>query len=113
MTDKEKQAEEIVKTITKKINDHSKEIRGWDKAFQIEFTDAKVVYWVKISAGGNVEKVEKSTKKKAAEATISSTTDTLQNVLDGSTSPILAMMSGQIKLEGKIETMMKLAAVFA
>ena len=109
---KERQAEEIIKAITKRINDHSEDIKGWDKAFQIVFTDIMVAYWVKISTDGTVETVEKSTKKKEAAATINSTTDTLQNILNGTTSAILAMISGQIQIEGTIETLMKLRPAF-
>ena len=110
---KEWKAEEIIKTITKRINDHSEEIKGWDKAFQIMFKDLMIAYWIKISTNGTVEKVEKSTEKKEAAATINSTTDTLQSILDGKISPILAMISGQIQIEGSIETLMKLRPAFS
>ena len=109
----ERQAEELIKTVTKKINANAERIKGWGKAFQIVFRDISVGYWIRVSMDGTVEKVEKAIKKKESVATITTTTNTLQGILDREISPISAMLSSQIQIEGTIETLMKLCAVFA
>ncbi len=113
MGDKERQAEEIIKEIASRINNHSEEIKGWDNVLQIVFKDIGVVYWIKISTDGTVEAINRSLKKKEGIATINSTVISFQRVLDGKSSPILAVMSGQIQIEGAIETFMRFKSVLA
>jgi putative sterol carrier protein len=109
---KETQAEELIKTIIGRINANAEKMKDWGKTFQIVFKDINVGYLIKVSANGTVEKVEKELKKKEAVATIITTTDTLQKILDGATSPVSAMMNGQVQIEGSIGTLMKLGAAF-
>ena len=108
----ERQAEELIKTMINKINANAERIKGGGEAFQIVFRDISVGYWIKVSMGGSVERVEKAIKKKESIATITTTISTLQGILDGAISPVSAMLSGQIQIEGTIETLMKLSAVF-
>jgi putative sterol carrier protein len=110
---KEMQAEELIKSITDKINANAGKMKEWDKAFRIVFKDANAGYLIKVSANGTVERVENETERKEeAVATITTTTETLQNILRGVTSPISAMMLGQIQVEGSISNLMKLGAAF-
>jgi len=109
---KQKQAEELVKTIVEKINANSEKIKDWNQTFQIVFKDINVGYLIKISMNGKVEKVEKEIAQKESVATITSETDTLQNILDGVISPLSAMFNGQLQIEGSIDTLFKLGAAF-
>lgn len=109
---KEKQAEELIQTITKRIDANAEKMKDWGQAFQIVFKDINVGYLIKVSMDGTVEKVEKEIERKDAVATITTTTDTLQKILDGATSPMSAMMKGQIQVDGSIGTLMKLGAAF-
>ena len=109
---KERQAEELVKTIIKRIDANAEKMKDWGKAFRIVFRDINVGYWIKVSVNGTVEKVEKELEKKESVATITTTTDILQNIFDGVTSPTSAMLNGQVQIEGSINNLMKLGAVF-
>jgi putative sterol carrier protein len=109
---KEKQAEDLIKTIVEKINANSEKLKGWSGSFQIVFKDANGRYLIKVSSNGKVERVEKNAKSEESVATITTTTEILQSILDGQTSPILAMMKGQIQVEGSIGNLMKLGAAF-
>jgi putative sterol carrier protein len=110
---KERQAEELIKTMIKRIDANAEKMKDWGKAFRIVFKDINVGYWIKVSIDGSVEKVEKEQEKKESVATITTTTDTLQNIFDGVTSPISAMLNCQVQVEGSIDTLMKLGAAFA
>ena len=109
---KERQAEELIKTMIKRIDANAEKMKDWGKAFRIVFKDINVGYWIKVSIDGSVEKVEKELERKESVATITTTTETLQNIFDGVTSPISAMMNRQLQIEGSINTLMKLGAVF-
>jgi putative sterol carrier protein len=110
---KEKQAEELIKTMIKRIDANAEKMKDWGKAFRIVFKDINVGYWIKVSIDGSVEKVEKEIERKEVVATMTTTTDTLQNIFDGVTSPISAMLNDQMQIEGSIDTLMKLGAAFA
>ncbi len=112
---KEKHAEDLIRTIVDKINSHSDKLKGWTGAFQIVFKDANTAYLIKVSDNGTVEKAQKTavdTKNSDTMAGIITTTDTLQSVLDGTTSPISAVVKGQIQVEGSLGNLMKLGAAF-
>lgn len=109
---KEKQAERLVKTIVEKINANSEKIKDWNQAFRIVFKDINVGYLIKVSMDGKVEKTEKDIEKEDSVATITTETNTLQNILDGVISPISAIFNGQIQIEGSIDTLFKLGAAF-
>ena len=110
---KERQAEELIKTMRKRIDANAEKMKDWGKSFRIVFKDINVGYWIKVSIDGSVEKVEKEIERKESVATITTTTETLQNIFDGVTSPISAMLNGQVQVEGSIDTLMKLGAAFA
>ncbi len=110
--EREKQAEALIKTIVEKINGNSEKLKGWSGSFQIVFKDVNLVYLIRVSEEGKVERVEKDAKNENVVATIKTTTETLQSVLDGATSPISAMLKGQIQVEGSIGNLMKLGAAF-
>ena len=109
---KENQAEELIKIMISRIDANAEKIKDWNKAFRIVFKDINVGYWIKVSMNGTVEKVEKTLEKKESVATITTTTETLQNIFDEVTSPISAMLNDQIQIEGSIDTLMKLGAAF-
>ncbi len=113
---KEKPVESVMKDFTKKINDNADKVKGWGKAFKLAFTDISVVYWIKVSMDGTVEKVEKGSesalKTKEAVATINTSVDTLAGLLDGSIAPMTAMISRQIMIEGSQAALGKLAPAF-
>jgi putative sterol carrier protein len=107
--DREKLGEDLIKELTKRINDNADLIAGWGKAFQIVFTDINVGYWIKVSMDGTVEKVEKAIKKEEAVATISQATETLKGMFDGKISGMEAMSTGLVKVEGPMDALIKLA----
>jgi putative sterol carrier protein len=106
------QADGLVKTIINRIDANAEKTKDWGKAFRIVFSDINVGYWIKVSMNGTVEEVKKETENRESVATITTTTDTLQNIFDGVTPPMSAMLNGQVQIEGSINTLMKLGAVF-
>jgi hypothetical protein len=60
------QADELIKSITQKINVKSDNIKDWNKAIQFVFTDASP-YWIKIT-NGKVEAIEKANQKQESPA---------------------------------------------
>ena len=108
----EQKAEQLIRALTNRINTYSKETKVWDKAFQIFFRDIGIGYWIKISLNGLVEKVEKAIKKEESTVTISLTTEMLQKIFDGTVSPVIAVMKGQIQINGEAETLVKLMPAF-
>ena len=116
MAEKNKLAEDLVKEITERIDKNAEKTKGWGKAIRLMFTDIDVAYWIKLSMNGTVEAVEKTSpnllQTKEAVATLSMSTDTLQGLLNGSISPVAAFLKGSIKIQGSIDTLMKLALAF-
>jgi putative sterol carrier protein len=109
---KEKQAEELIKTIVEKINANSEKIKDWNQAFRIVFKDINVGYLIKVSMDGKVEKTEKDIEKKDSVVTIATEINTLQDILGGVISPMSAIFNGQLHIEGSIDTLFKLGAAF-
>jgi hypothetical protein len=111
--DKEKMAEDCIQILTGRINKNSDKIKGWGKAIRIGFMDLDMGYWIKLSMDGTVEKVEKGPWKKinAKEAVTSliTTVEVLSGSLDGSIDSRSAAVSGQIKVEGSYDGLIKLS----
>ncbi len=109
---KEVQAEILIKTITEKINANSDKLKGWGESFRIVFKDANTSYVIKLADNGRVEKVDKNSQSQNTVAIVTTTTETLQKILDGVTHPISAMIKGEINVEGSIGNLAKLSAAF-
>jgi hypothetical protein len=111
--DMEQKAEDCIQTLVERIKKNSDKIKGWGKAIRIGFMDLDIGYWIKLSMEGTVEKVEKGPWKKinAKEAVTSliTTVDVLAGSLDGSIDGRSAAASGQIKVEGSYDGLIKLA----
>ena len=109
----EEVAEKCVQTLVERINKNSDKIKGWDKAIRIGFMDIDVGYWIKMSKDGKVEKVEngpwKKIKAKEAVTSLVTTTEVLSGSLDGSIDARSAAASGQIKVEGSYDGLIRLA----
>jgi len=116
MAEKEKSPDNLIKKLVQRINENSEKTKGWGKAIKLLFTDIAVTYWMKLSMNGNVETVEHGSTSqmqgKEAIAALSMTTDTFAGLLNGSVSPIATFLKGEIKIEGSIEALMKLASAF-
>jgi len=116
MAEKKKLADDLIRNVTKKINDNAEKSKGWGKALKLVFTDIDSTYWMKLSMDGTVETVEKGSstelQTKEAVATLEMTTDTFAGLLNGSVSPVGAFLKGAIKIKGSIDALMKLASAF-
>jgi putative sterol carrier protein len=116
MSNKNVTAEAIMKTITDKLNAKPEAAKNWGQSMNLVFSDVGYGYWIKFAMDGTVERVEKGNalalKKKGAVATVTTTTDTLQAILDGIIQAMSAMYSGAIKVDGPIDAVMKLSPAF-
>ncbi len=117
MAEKNKLADELIKDITKRIDQNAEKTKGWGKAIKLVFTDIQVAYWAKLAMNGTIEAVEKGSpnqlQTKEAVATLNMSTDTLAGLLNGSISPVAAFLKGNIKIDGSIDALMKLATAFS
>lgn len=116
MTEKEKLADDLIKSLVHRINENSEKSKGWGKAIKLVFTDIAIAYWMKLSMDGTVDAVDHGStsqlQTKEAIATLKMTTDTFAALLNGSVSPIATFLKGEIKIEGSVEALMKLASAF-
>jgi putative sterol carrier protein len=116
MAEKEKLTGDLINSIAKRINENSEKTKGWGKAIKLVFTDIAIVYWMKLSMDGTVEATEHGSigqlQNKEAVATLRMTTDTFAGLINGSVSPIATFLKGEIKIEGSMEALMKLASAF-
>ena len=110
-------ADSLVKTLTDKINAKSDAAKGFGEAIILNFTDAPEAYWIKLAMDGKVEKVEKAPnmdlQKKGAKATLTTTTNIIDDVLSGKRSNQASILGGQIQISGSISALMKIAPAFA
>ena len=114
MVDKDKQAEELMNEVVKRINESAEAMEGWGKAFQMFFTDINTGYWVKVAMDGHVEKFEKGMKdRKESAAVISIDVDTFGGILNKTTGAQEAMNKGKIKIDGGLAELIKLNLIFS
>ncbi len=115
--DLEKNAEDIIQDLSKRINSKSDMVKGWGEAFRVVFVDADIGYWIKVSMDGTIEKIEKGSPKvvkaKKAVASLVTTTETMAGVLDKSIDGGGAIRSGAIKIEGSYDALIKIAPAIA
>ena len=112
----EERADKIIQNFNERLSKMTNALKGQGKSVNIGFMDADYGYNIKFSMEGKVEKIDKVgealLKKKGAVATLNATTDTWENVMDGSLTAMAALTSGRVKLEGSLDAVMKLAAAF-
>ncbi len=112
----QEKADELIKGLTERVAAKPEGSKNWGGAIIINFTNAEEVYYLKFGVDGKVEKVEKGylkvLKKKGAQATIITTTDTVDAIYSGLIDGMGAMMSGAIKVDGPMEVVMKLQSAF-
>jgi putative sterol carrier protein len=112
----QEKADELIKTLTDRVNAKPDGSKGWGGAIIINFTNAEEVYFLKFGMDGKVEKVDKGylkvMQKKGPKATINTTTDTVDAIYSGMIDGMGAMMSGAIKVDGPLDVVMKLAPAF-
>jgi hypothetical protein len=114
--DAELKAEATIKAFLAKLDSISDKMKNWGKSIKIVFIESDWAYWIKIGMDGKVEKVEKGSsakmKSKEAVATLNTTTDTLDGVMDGSLDVKGAIGGGSIKIEGSREGLFIIAPAF-
>jgi putative sterol carrier protein len=93
-------SEETIRTLTRKIDAKSENIKDWNRAIQFAFTDAEP-YWIKITAG-KVEKVEKALKKQEAAVTVTCSVESLQKIIDGKMNSVQALITRKVKVDGPV-----------
>jgi len=115
MAEKQKTAEELIKTIVTKLNEIADVNEGWGKAVQFSFSDINVGYYLKLAMNGTVEKCDKKPASEMrvedAEGTVILDVDTLKGILDKTVDPMEALGKGLLRIEGKMDALMKLAPV--
>ncbi len=94
-------AEKTIKCVTDKINAKTATISDYSKVIQFDFTDAKIVYTIKIT-NGRVEKVEKSSVRKEAGVTVACKVETLQNILDNKLGATRALITRKVVVDGPL-----------
>lgn len=94
-------AEQTIKNVTDRITAKTASIADYSKAIQFDFTDAGVVYWIKIT-NGRVEKVEKSNKRQEAAVTVACKVQTLQDILDNKLGATKALIMRKVAIDGPI-----------
>ncbi len=113
--DKKREADEIMEKIEKRLNEKKESTKDWGKTLHLIFTDIDTGYRLRFTMDGTctVEKEERSKMKATdAEATVSTSVDTLKGIMEGTSSPILAMMGGKIKIDGDMGALLKLMPAF-
>jgi len=113
--DKKREADEIMDLAKERLNKNKEATKGWGKTLHLIFTDIDTGYRLRFAMDGicTVEKEEASKMKAAdAEATVTTNVDTLKGIIEGTSSPILAMMGGKIKIGGDMGALLKLMPAF-
>ncbi len=113
--DKIRAADEMIDAIEKKLNNSKELTKDWGKVLLLIFTDINVGYRLRFALDGTctTEKEEAGKMKQAdAEATVSTTVDAMIGIIEGTQSPVLAVMSGKIKIDGSMTALMKLMPAF-
>ncbi len=100
------QAEDVIKTIVKKINEKSDNIKEWNKAIQFAFSDVDITYWIKIT-NGKVERVEKA-KRDDATVTVTCSVEILQKIVDNKLSSVQALITRKVKVDGPLKVIREL-----
>jgi putative sterol carrier protein len=112
----QERADKLIKTLTERVAAKPDGAKNWGGAILINFTNAEEVYYLKFGMDGKVEKVEKGylkvLQKKGPQATINTTTDTVEAIYEGIIDGMGAMYSGAIKVDGPLDVVMKLAPAF-
>ncbi len=113
--DKIRQADEMIGAIKEKLNSKKEVTKDWGEVLHLIFTDINVGYRLRFAMDGTctTEKEEAGKMKQAdAEATVSTTVDIMKGIIEGTQSPVLAVMSGKIKIDGSMTALMKLMPAF-
>ena len=100
------QAEDVIKTIVKKINEKSENIKEWNQTIQFTFSDASVTYWIKIT-NGKVEGVGNK-KRNDAVVTVPCSVETLQKIVDNKLSSVQALITRKVKVDGPLKVIREL-----
>lgn len=109
---KEQLADEIMKTMEKKLNENKSLTSGWGKMVQQVFTDIGIGYRLRFAMDGTVttERVPASQidLKDAAATVTCDNVETMQGFVDGTINPMEAMGNNLIKVHGDIQALFKL-----
>jgi putative sterol carrier protein len=108
--DLKKMADDIMKTMTKKLNEGKDRNKDWGKTINIVFSDIEVGYSLKYAMDGSVE-CKKETAEDA-EATVNSSVDDMKKTLDGEINSGDAYRNGLWQVEGDVMSLWKLAPAF-
>jgi putative sterol carrier protein len=94
-------ADRTIKCVLDKIAAKSATISDYTKVIQFDFTDAKVVYTIKI-VNGKVEKMDKTSERKPADVTVACKVETLQNILDNKLGAMRALITRKVVVDGPV-----------
>ncbi len=90
-------------TVQKRVGDDS----GLGKTLRFDFEDEGAIFL----DGASTPNVVNNNTDGDADCTIKMTLENFQNMLDGELNPMMAFMSGKIKVEGDMGVAMKLQSV--
>ncbi|MFW9806383.1 MAG: SCP2 sterol-binding domain-containing protein [Candidatus Thorarchaeota archaeon] len=107
-------SEELVASLEKMVGKielpkNKKRFENYNKILQIEFTNDSESICHIVFYNGNATIIDGI--EEAADMTITTTTDVLMDVINGTVSPTRAFMSGKIKAKGPLPDLMKLQAL--
>ena len=115
--DLNKIAEDIIKTMEKRLNEAKAKNANWGKTINIIFPDIEIGYALKFAMDGSIEKIKKKPASEikvegdAVTSAIGNVQD-LKDVIDGKYSPMDAGMAGMFKVEGDFAALNRLMPCF-
>ena len=112
--EREELADTLAETFKERLNAMADSNRGWNKTLQLCLEDIEKVYIVKIVDGEveNLDKKPMEEQDESADATVTTTVDTIDGLLKKEINPMMAMMRGKIKIKGDMGVLTRLASVF-
>jgi hypothetical protein len=115
MVDSFKLFDEVMNRFFQICKENYEVLENWGASVQFVFTEINAGYWFKIAKDGKIEKIEKTIKdKKQADLTmIFRKPENLQAAIDKKTTGKELMASGDLKFEGSMENLLRLAPLFA
>ncbi len=113
MVDKNKQAEDIINTVVKKINDSAELNAGWGKTLQVWFTDINAGYCINVAMDGHVGSVDKVAEKKQTAVTFNLPVQTFVDIVNKTISSKAAMNNGVLKVDGAVTDLIKVGMFFS
>jgi putative sterol carrier protein len=106
-------ADDILQVLSKKINSKPEPTANWGGSIIWNFINTDEAFLMKFGMDGKVANIEKgklaALKEKKPNAVLNTSTDTMEMINDGILAAAGALQGGQIKIEGSMESVFKLA----